>query len=57
VDWIYVAQYKDQGHAFANIVTNPLIHKILDITWMAGQLTDSQEDLCSMVLGRFIRSL
>jgi hypothetical protein len=51
MDWIDLAQDKEQWRTLVNTVMNLRFHKMLGISEVAAQLAASQEGLGSMKLG------
>jgi hypothetical protein len=54
VNWIHLAQYRDQWQAFENTVMNIQVPLKMEISWLAEQLLASQEGLCSMELVNWV---
>jgi hypothetical protein len=48
MDWTDLIQDRDQCRALVNMVMNLRIHKMLESSWVAAQLADSEEGLSSM---------
>jgi hypothetical protein len=48
MDWIDLAQDREQWRALVNTVMNLVFHKMLGRSWVAAQLAASQEGLSSM---------
>jgi hypothetical protein len=55
MDWINLAEDRDQGRAIVNTVINTRFHKMLENSWVAKGLTASEDALSSTEMVKHIQ--